>query len=259
MLKISYHGKHGKKKKPNQRIQQKNQPTHPSGSRNPTALRTGHRMSTRQKPQLCHHTIQRNGRMAPRRRGKTRPRMEHDPRRTHRRTQRIPFHAIRCGTAASSRPAQNQFRRPHIGRKPRPQQASGIGKRGRLLNHPPVDNRSVAIDRRMCYEEIKRMVGLARQAPYVFEEELPENINGVYDEETRIIVIDPRLNERQKRCTLTHELFIGLTVILVAGNNTTARLNHTFVRRRRYCLSIRSTISNPNESMRVSFSQWLWT
>lgn len=59
----------------------------------------------------------------------------------------------------------------------------------------------------MCYEEIKRMVGLTRQAPYVFEEELPENINGVYDEETRIIVIDPRLNERQKRCTLTHELF----------------------------------------------------
>lgn len=76
-----------------------------------------------------------------------------------------------------------------------------------MLKHPPVDNRSVAIDRRMCYEEIKRMVGLTRQAPYVFEEELPENINGVYDEETRIIVINPRLNERQKRCTLTHELF----------------------------------------------------
>lgn len=54
---------------------------------------------------------------------------------------------------------------------------------------------------------MRRTVEAARPAPYVFEEELPENVNGVYDERTRIIVIDPRLNERQKRCTLAHELF----------------------------------------------------
>ena len=53
---------------------------------------------------------------------------------------------------------------------------------------------------------MRRAVELTRPAPHVFEEELPENINGVYDELTHIIVIDPRLNERQKRCTLAHEL-----------------------------------------------------
>ena len=76
-----------------------------------------------------------------------------------------------------------------------------------MLNHTTIADRTVSIDRHMCYEDMKRTVGLTRPAPYVFEEELPENINGVYDEQTRIIVIDPRLNERQKRCTLTHELF----------------------------------------------------
>lgn len=59
----------------------------------------------------------------------------------------------------------------------------------------------------MCYEDMRRTLENTRPAPYVFEEELPENVNGVYDEQTRIIIIDPRLNERQKRCTLTHELF----------------------------------------------------
>lgn len=75
-----------------------------------------------------------------------------------------------------------------------------------MLNHPPLDGRNVTLDRRMSYEDMRRAVELTRPAPHVFEEELPENINGVYDELTHIIVIDPRLNERQKRCTLAHEL-----------------------------------------------------
>lgn len=75
-----------------------------------------------------------------------------------------------------------------------------------MLNHPPLDGRNVTLDRRMSYEDMRRAVELTRPAPHVFEEGLPENINGVYDELTHIIVIDPRLNERQKRCTLAHEL-----------------------------------------------------
>lgn len=65
-----------------------------------------------------------------------------------------------------------------------------------MLNHPPLDGRNVTLDRRMSYEDMRRAVELTRPAPHVFEEELPENINGVYDELTHIIVIDPRLNER---------------------------------------------------------------
>lgn len=110
------------------------------------------------------------------------------------------------GTTATRRAAKNQRGRPHLGREPRREQTGGGGKRGRLLNHPPLDGRNVAIDRRMSYEDMRRAVDLTRPAPHVFEEELPENVNGVYDEATHIIVIDPRLNERQKRCTLAHEL-----------------------------------------------------
>lgn len=76
-----------------------------------------------------------------------------------------------------------------------------------MLNFPPTEGRTIAIDRHMCYDTMRRIVSRTPLSPYIFEEELPGDINGVYDESSRIVVIDPRLNERQKRCTLTHELF----------------------------------------------------
>lgn len=75
-----------------------------------------------------------------------------------------------------------------------------------MLNHSRAYDRTVAIDRRMCYDTMRNVVSRTPWAPYVFEEELPGDLNGIYDEDSRIVVIDPRLNERQKRCTLTHEL-----------------------------------------------------
>lgn len=76
-----------------------------------------------------------------------------------------------------------------------------------MLNHPPIENRTVNIDRHMSYDTMRYVANRLQQTPHIFEDELPENINGVYDEGPQIIVIDQRLNERQKRCTLAHELF----------------------------------------------------
>lgn len=40
----------------------------------------------------------------------------------------------------------------------------------------------------------------------VEESRLPDDYCGLYDERTRTILLDGRLNDRQVRCTLTHEL-----------------------------------------------------
>ena len=76
-----------------------------------------------------------------------------------------------------------------------------------MTNRFQTEPRAIAIDRHMCYDTMRDVVSRTPWAPHVFEERLPGDLNGIYDEDSRIVVIDPRLNERQKRCTLTHELF----------------------------------------------------
>lgn len=65
--------------------------------------------------------------------------------------------------------------------------------------------RRFRIDGRMSYSDMLEAVdGLTVT---VVDAILPDDIAGVYDEETQLIVIDERMIDVQKRCTLVHELF----------------------------------------------------
>ena len=103
---------------------------------------------------------------------------------------------------------------------------------------------------------MRRAVELTRPAPHVFEEELPENINGVYDELTHIIVIDPRLNERQKRCTLAHELLHWTHGDARCQSQYDDKAETHVRKETATLLIIRSTTYSPNECTRAKRSSW---
>ena len=66
-------------------------------------------------------------------------------------------------------------------------------------------DRHLPITGTMDYQKMKRTV-----RPFVRvddQAELPDDINGLYDAELETILIDRRLDDIQKRCTLVHELF----------------------------------------------------
>ncbi|KAE8130248.1 MULTISPECIES: ImmA/IrrE family metallo-endopeptidase [Bifidobacterium] len=64
--------------------------------------------------------------------------------------------------------------------------------------------RDLRIDRRMTYGDLRRYADTLDVT--VCSDRLPAGVNGVYDEQTKTIVIDRSLRYTQKRCTLVHEL-----------------------------------------------------
>ncbi|PJM72373.1 ImmA/IrrE family metallo-endopeptidase [Bifidobacterium primatium] len=58
----------------------------------------------------------------------------------------------------------------------------------------------------MTYGRLRRMLYTAAPSLTVASAILPDDLAGVYDDETETILIDRRMTWRRKRCTLVHEL-----------------------------------------------------
>ncbi len=68
----------------------------------------------------------------------------------------------------------------------------------------PMPGRDLSVDPGMTYGDLRRYADTLDVE--VCSDILPRGVDGVYDEETRMIVIDRTLRYTQKRCTLVHEL-----------------------------------------------------
>lgn len=68
----------------------------------------------------------------------------------------------------------------------------------------PMPERDLSLDYRMTYGDLRRYTDTLDVE--VCSDILPRGVNGIYDEFTRMIIIDRTLRYTQKRCTLVHEL-----------------------------------------------------
>lgn len=67
------------------------------------------------------------------------------------------------------------------------------------------EQRRITINGSMTYDEMLQAV--ERLTVRVISDTLPGDIEGAYDEENQIILLDRRMTSAQKRSTLTHELY----------------------------------------------------
>lgn len=62
------------------------------------------------------------------------------------------------------------------------------------------------LDRTMTFDDMRRALDRTSGAPAVISARLPGTLMGVYDDEENAVLLDPRLSDVQRRCTLMHEI-----------------------------------------------------